>query len=66
MYRKEQLMKKQQFTISTCVCPHCGLKFPIPRKKSMARATGHKKYLWCPVCRERLNFDEYRFNDYMV
>lgn len=30
-------MKKQQFTVSTCVCPNCGLRFPIPRKKSKAK-----------------------------
>lgn len=59
-------MKKQKFTVSTCVCPECGLKFPIPRKMGAAREAGHRKYLWCPKCKEVQNFAEFRFNDFMI
>lgn len=57
-------MKRQSYTISTCICPDCGLKFPISRKKAEAREKGHHKYIWCPNCKERKNFEEYRCNDY--
>lgn len=46
-------MKRQSYTISTCICPDCGLKFPISRKKAEAREKGHHKYIWCPNCKER-------------
>lgn len=46
-------MKKQSYTISTCICSGCGLKFPIPRKKAEAREKGHHKYIWCPNSKER-------------
>lgn len=59
-------MKKQQYTVSTCVCPNCGLRFPIPRKKSKARESKHQKHIWCPHCKEVHNFTEYRFNDFMI
>lgn len=52
------------FSISDCVCPQCGKKFPIPRKASKYREKGHIKDVWCPFCMEVVSMKEIRYNDY--
>lgn len=46
------------YEISDCLCPECGNKFPIPRRKSCRRKNGHKKVIWCPFCNKKINMKE--------
>ena len=52
------------YTISECICPKCGHKFPIPRRDNKRRERGHKKRLFCPYCNEVMNMLEVREGDY--
>jgi hypothetical protein len=36
--------------IKLLICSKCHNVFPIARKKSHNRSTGHIKHLYCPVC----------------
>jgi len=47
-------MKQYKTTIEYYICPECGMKFPIPRKKR--REKGHIKDLWCPGCKKIQKF----------
>ena len=50
--------------ISNCICPGCGLKFPIPRPKSRRREVGHVKTIWCPICGKKQGMLEIRDDFY--
>jgi len=53
-----------KFTISRCICPECGMVFPIPRQDSRKRERGHLKRIFCPCCMKVTNMSEIREGDY--
>lgn len=52
------------YTISECICPTCGGKFPIPRRDDRQREKGHHKRIFCPYCQKVTNMLEVREGDY--
>jgi hypothetical protein len=50
-------------------CTKCGLRMPLPRKRSLLKETGHLKKLYCLNCKEEVNFvectDKFTYNDYL-
>lgn len=58
-------MKTSSFSISTMICPGCGKKMFVPRKRGKKREDGHKKRIWCPYCNKVQNFDEYKEGMYI-
>lgn len=52
---------RRQRTISSLYCIRCGKKgIPIWRDKSIIRAKGHRKALYCVNCRMTINHIEVR------
>lgn len=47
------------------ICPGCGKKMFVPRKRGKKREDGHKKRIWCPYCNKVQNFDEYKEGMYI-
>ena len=50
--------------ISQLICPGCGNKFPIPRRNGSMREKGHRKWIYCPYCKEMQNMLEIREFDF--
>ena len=32
------------------MCPACGYRYMVWRRRSQLRRRGHRKRMWCPVC----------------
>lgn len=58
------IIRKQRFTVSTFICPECGLEFPLPRLRAKQRECGHIKDLYCPRCRKVVKFEERKYNQF--
>lgn len=57
-YMMSMSTRARSTEIHEFICPDCGRRFPIPRKKSNRREKGHVKDIYCPFCREVKKFEE--------
>ena len=65
-FRKKvmQMRKIRYMDTSVFICPACGNKIPLMRKRNRQREKGHIKDLWCPFCRTDRKFLEIRRGDW--
>lgn len=58
------MTRKTRYTdIHKCVCEECGTVMFVPRSHSHFRTDGHKKHLYCPVCKKRTaHVERYDYN----
>lgn len=59
-------MRMDNVTISDLYCEKCGFHTTVPRSRSRKRNFGHMKKLWCPFCKEEINFREVRDGDFSL
>ena len=50
------MTNKHTTMIETYICPKCGLKMYVPRKKGRRRPQGHVKHMYCIRCRAKVGF----------
>lgn len=50
--------KYSERVYSSFICPECGLRMTIPRRRSRKRAEGHIKTMYCAKCNEVRDFVE--------
>lgn len=55
------------FSIHQFMCPLCGKStIPVARKSSQQRAKGHRKWLYCPWCKQQVNTYECRNEEDLI
>lgn len=55
-------MNPRNIVISHFICPECGMDIPLPRTRNKQREYGHKKFIYCPRCKTKHNFEEYAYS----
>ena len=55
--------KGRSYVRSDFYCPNCGKSVSIQRRKGYQRASGHRKKMYCPWCRNTLNMIECKTQD---
>jgi peptide subunit release factor 1 (eRF1) len=53
-------LAKRESKVALCdlYCPQCNFRMTIARRESKKKKDGHLKWLWCPMCKQEINFVE--------